>query len=594
MFIGAAVVVPALLRVEPDGAEPAAAGATSFSLQPGNPPVGPMPTVAVLPLTGRSLRDADPQLVDGLHAEVVARLGQVPGLRVLSPAAGMRYGESSVDDRGFGPELVVDYLVESGVELKGDSVRLDVRLVGTRGNVLVSARTYHHALSAASLLRIPTDVADHVAESIQAGSSPRVASGAPTPRTADLEAYEWFLRGGSVRFAGYVPRDIRYAIHCYEQAVDLDPAFAVAWARLAVAYAELFWFAEPKESSAGAALGALQRARELAPDHTETRLAGGIYAYRVERRYEDALEELDGARAMLPNDPRIPHLIAAISRRTGRWGEAGTNFSHAVALDPSSATNEMELGIVLFLVRRYEEAADHLARAIELDPSLTTASAMLAWVNLGRGADPAAEAARIDRMARAGVLPSEDAFLQYARVSMHTLAGGHRRALAVLDLDGRAFLEAQPVGVPSSLLRGELWALLGQAEAARGEFHQARRVLEARIEREPDDARFHGSLGLALAGLGQREGALRHAMRAVELMPLERDAWYGAYPLEDLARTHARLGNDSIAIHIFEDLLARPGPLSRAYLRLDPRLARLRATPRFLELIHAPDRITAR
>jgi tetratricopeptide (TPR) repeat protein len=182
--------------------------------------------------------------------------------------------------------------------------------------------------------------------------------------------------------------------------------------------------------------------------------------------------------------------------------------------------------------------------------------------------------------ARAGAMPP-DPYVQYTQVLLHLLDGKPERALEALELDARDFLEYQFLAVPTALLRGQIHAILGRPERSRADLLHARRVLEARLENSPDDARLHSALGLTFAGLGEAEAAVHHAERAVELVSLDSDAWFGSYYLEDLAMTHVLLGHADTAVAILEQLLARPGPLSRAQLQLDPRLASLRTNSRF-------------
>jgi DNA-binding SARP family transcriptional activator/TolB-like protein/Flp pilus assembly protein TadD len=543
------------------------------------------PVLAVLPLTNRSQLDADAMFVDGIHAEVVTFLGRIQGLQVKAPSWVMIDRDRPVSVRRIAEELEIDYVIEGGVGRSGDSVRVDVRLVDAHTGDQLWSQPYVRELTPESLLRIQSDIARRVAISVQAELSADVAAKFAASTTENPDAYAWFLRGASVRFVGYVERDIRTRITYYEQAVRLDSAFARAWAALAIAQADLYWFFEPTASRAEAAHAALEEAEKLAPDDPDTRLASGVYAYRVRRSWDDALAELDVARRVLPSDHRIYYLEASIKRRKGRWDDAVKDWVLALDMAPLSAGIQMEVGVTYFLMRRYDEAIEYLRKALAADPDLVTAATMLAWAVVGRDGDTGEGVRILARTTGGRVVPSEHPYIQYTQVVLQLLDGNPERALEVLDLDVRDFLDYQFLAVPPALLRGQVHAILGQRESSLADLQHARRVLEARLEMSPDDARLHSALGLTFAGLGDAVEAVRHAERAVELAPLASDAWFGCYYLEDLAMTHAMLGNADAAIAIFETLLDQPGPLSRAQLRLDPRLAGLRSDSRFQRII---------
>ncbi len=128
---------------------------------------------------------------------------------------------------------------------------------------------------------------------------------------------------------------------------------------------------------------------------------------------------------------------------------------------------------------------------------------------------------------------------------------------------------------------------MGNRQAEQENYQSARNILEAKIQEKPDDERYHSSLGIAYAGLGRKEDAIRQGKLGVELLPVTKDAWRGQYRIEDLARIHVMVGEFDAAIDQIEDLLSGPGEMSAPLLKLDPAWEPLRKHPRFKKLIEA-------
>ena len=172
------------------------------------------------------------------------------------------------------------------------------------------------------------------------------------------------------------------------------------------------------------------------------------------------------------------------------------------------------------------------------------------------------------------------------QLAAELLARRYADALALLDASGEPALgELQFRWVPVELFRGDILTASGDRGGAEAAYRAAASVLEAKRDSFPSDERFAGALGLAYAGLGMREEALREVRRGVQLMPVEKEFWRGIHRREELARVYARIGDDESALAELEYLLSRPGEVSAAFLRLDPEWDDLRAEPRFRALV---------
>jgi len=163
--------------------------------------------------------------------------------------------------------------------------------------------------------------------------------------------------------------------------------------------------------------------------------------------------------------------------------------------------------------------------------------------------------------------------------------GRFQEAIARLDSLAEETLETQFWFVPKSLLAAQVYSWMNQPETARAYYETAQARLERKLQEMPDDHRAHSSLGIAYAGLGRKEDAIREGKLAVELMPVTKEAWKGVLRVEDLARVYAMVGEQDAAIDRIDYLLSIPGELSVNLLRVDPTWDPLRDHPRFQALL---------
>jgi tetratricopeptide (TPR) repeat protein len=199
------------------------------------------------------------------------------------------------------------------------------------------------------------------------------------------------------------------------------------------------------------------------------------------------------------------------------------------------------------------------------------------------------QAREVERQAEAAGLGA-DPIVLYHRVLLHILAGDHAQALDLLARSPVDIYEDQFWYVPTALLQGQIDDRLGQRAKARERYAEARRVAEAGLRANPGDARCRSALGLALAGLGERAAAIREGKAAVDEMPVTKDAYRGAYRLEDLARIYAAVGERDLAVELLGRLLIMPTDLAAPALALDPAWAPLRGHAGFERLIASSKR----
>ena len=368
----------------------------------------------------------------------------------------------------------------------------------------------------------------------------------------------------------------------FERAVELDPRFALAHARLSYAYSNMYRFgADRTEERLEAAKAAAERARAIDPDLPWVRFALAVYHYS-RADYEPAIQELESVRGALGSESEFFLTRGAIKRRVGDWEGAVRDFDRAVALDPRDPNLVRDAGQTLVLIRRYDEARRYFERSIALAPDQWSSYQSLASLEMREGN---LTAARRVLSSAPGLPQWESPWLDLERLSRKPDAMLSRaRAVPVEGLQGQRGI------LPKALVLAQAYALAGQADAARASFTDARDALLVEASGRPGDHRLHGALGLAYAGLGQKREAMAAARRSTELLPVAKDANVGWAPVEILAETAVTVGEVGAAFTALEQLLSNPTTFSIHFLKLDPVWDPLRADPRYAALLERFDR----
>lgn len=549
------------------------------------------PSIAVMPFENLSSDPANAYFVEGIQDMIITRLAGVGGLKLASRTATAAFESHPHDLKAVARKLGVATILEGSVQKAANRVLVNVKLTDARTGIHLWAKDYTRTLD--DVFEVESDVAENVAAALAAHLLPEEAERIARTPTGNAEAYNAFLKAeyATRQLLGRKARDpieaMQTANHYYQEAIARDPGFALAFARLSYVDSYSYWFdIDHTSARIAAARDAAERALALDPGLPEAHLSMGYVHYWGDRDYAAALAEFERTRRSLPNSPDIVLAVAAIQRRLGHWDDALRGFGEAVTLEPSNPRWPYELGTTLTQLGHYDKATAQFDRALAVDPEshgavAYKALAMLLDGNLHQAAD-------ILRAIPPNVDPQ--GFISGMRYEAAWFARDPNAALAMLA-DAPDWIEA-PIAVgemPADLLRAPAWILEGDAERARAAYRNARSMLVAALDNQPGDTKLRSFLGLAEAGLGNREAALVAGRRAVAEVPVERDAFDGPSHLATLARICARTGDVETAIRLLRELLAMPSGLfvSRASLATDPIWDPLRGDPAFGELLDA-------
>ncbi len=545
-------------------------------------------TLAVLPFENQGSAEKE-YFADGITEEITGRLSRLSGLGVIARASARGYKKTAKPIRQVAEELGVEYILLgtirwSGTTAEDQRVRVTAELVRAINSYQIWSQPFDATVSDAFTLQ--SEIASEVARALDVRLLQPERDALTREPTDNPEAYDYYLKGLEYESRGTAKSDLELARQMYDQAITADPKFATAFASLSRSHSAIYWFFyDRSESRIRKAEQAANRALELDPNLSAAYAAKGWFYYHAKLEYDNALEQFELALKYQPNNADVYEGIAAVQRRQGKMRESIASWRKASEADPRSTESIRQLSETMTLVREYREADETFEQGITLAPDnealhTTRVQNILQWTG-----DPEKVRAAIDRAYRLHVSHDSRKLLGL-RITAETFAGNFSEARRLLnELPSPGDENSQFSYAPHSLLLAQLEDWLGDPRKAVPLYEAARRELERRVADYPDDERYHSALGIANAGLDHKEAALREAARAVELLPIEKEAWRGTHRLADLALVYTMVGEKEKAIAILERLLSIPSDLSPAMVKADPRWKPLRTEARFQTLV---------
>jgi TolB-like protein len=293
-------------------------------------------SIAVLPFENLSEEKQNEYFADGVQDEILTDLAKIADLKVISRTSVMQYKSGVARNlRKIGEELGVAHVLEGSVQRSANKIRVNAQLIDARTDAHLWAQTYDRDL--ADVFAIQSEIANAIADQLQAKLSPNERKAIEQPPTTDLAAFDLYSRAKSLllesAFSATSETDVLKAIELLDEAVKRDPSFFDAYCQLAYAHETLYAVQSTDHTPARLALAeaALQAATRLQSDAAETHLARAQYLYYGRRDYAGALAELESARRTLPNDPRLFELTGYILRRRGQQEEGLRDLQRAVS-----------------------------------------------------------------------------------------------------------------------------------------------------------------------------------------------------------------------------------------------------------------------
>ncbi len=547
----------------------------------------PQKSIAVLPFENLSANQENAFFTDGVQDEILADLAKVADLKVISRTSVMLYKSGNPRNlREIGQQLGVAHVLEGSVQRTANRVRVMAQLIDARTDAHLWAQTYDREL--ADVFAIQSEIAKTIADQLQARLSPAEKAAIEQRPTADLAAFDLYVRATALVDAGpgllNWKENLLQAVNFLGQAIGRDPAFLLAYCKLAGAHDRLYLLGlDHTPGRLTLADTAVKNALRLGPDSGDAHLASAQHLYS-NLDYDGARAEIGVAHRTLPNNPRIFELSGFIDRRQGRWEESTRNFERALDLDPRNVPTLQNLAHNYFSLRDYAKGGAVLDRALAFKPDDTDTRLERAVVDANWKADTRPWHALVETMLKdnPGSAESIAPYWLYLAFCEHDSVAA-ARALAVF---GNKTLALDAVVFGRAYYEGLLARMKGDAAAAHAAFTEARAAQEQIVQAQPDYGPALCMLGLIDAGLGRKEDALREGRRAIELLPVTKDSVNGAHMIEFFAVIAAWVGEKDLACEQLAIATRLPGSsFSYGDLKLFPTYDPLRGDPRFEKIV---------
>ncbi|HYV90559.1 MAG TPA: adenylate/guanylate cyclase domain-containing protein [Chitinophagales bacterium] len=546
-------------------------------------------TIAVLPFANLSSQQDDEYFTDGMCDEVLTQLSKIGSLNVISRTSTLQFKGTKKTMKEIGKQIGADVLLEGSVQKSNDKIRINVQLIDARNDRHLWAETYDRELK--DVFAIQTDIAKQIAEALNTTLTEKEKSLFEEKPTDNLQAYDLYLKGNKYAetflFTSKLDQ-VDNAVRMYEQAIKLDPKFLEAYRALIELYTEISWRKSVINSEEYLVIAKewLDKMVALNIDQPIMHLTLATYKYEGARDYAGALAELDIADEMLGNRKSTNTIRAVVLRRLGRIDEALTLLLNQAETFPKEAIVQSLVTESYMMKRDFNGALQHANKTMELESDQVG----VYWQKAILYSDMKGDVAGASAVLEDAAAVVDTNLLKDVYIHLEMLKGNYEGAIRRLLLyPDSIYILSQSKIVPAALPIAILYELKGDAAQSKVYFQKAQVIMMNLLQQYPDDFRVYASLGIAMAGLGEKEKALVEANKAVAMMPVSTDAIIGIAPLEDLALIHVLNGEQDAAIDILEQLLKMPFGWDTTntipLLKIHPYWKPLQNNPRFQKMI---------
>jgi serine/threonine-protein kinase len=554
-------------------------------------------SIAVLPFENISANKDDIYFADGVQDEILNSLAKIAELKVISRTSVMQYrADAKRDLRQIATALGVASVLEGTVRREGSHVRVSTELVDARNDHTVWADSFDRDLT--DIFAIQSEVAQTIAHKLTTTLSPEEKKSIEQKPTDNLAAYDLYLKakeliaGADIALAGGdFEKPLTNAIGLLEQAVQLDPKFALACCSAAHAHDLLYITYDPTPERRSRGDRAIANALRLKPDLPEAHLDYAYHLYFCYRDYERAQVQLEIAKPGLPNNTEAIELPALMDRRQGRFEKAAREFDDALALDPINPSPMADLAYTLYATRQFQAAGQIYEKLINRAPDQPILKVQKAWLIefMRTGNDSTVRST----LAELPLATAKDRGPLSLCINLALHDHDWSRAKQLLDQVKGSEIGGEDdcnfgyatVPVPAECYGILLSRLQGEQPDVNPSFVEGRERLNQKVQASPGNALLLSALAIVDALLGHKEDAIKEAQRAVEILPISQDAMDGPGVLANLAVVYAWTDQPDLAFDQLAVLTKTPLGIYYGQLKADQLWVPIRQDPRFQKML---------
>ena len=322
-------------------------------------------SIAVMPFVNQSGNADAEYLSDGMTESLISSLSQIPKLNVRARSSAFRYKGTNADPRQIARELNVQAILNGRVVERGQDLSLYVELVDVAADKVIWSQTYNRQMS--NLVALQSEIARDVSNNLRTKLSGADEQKLAKNYTGNTDAYRLYLKG-QYEWNKHTKEDLQKAIEYYNQAIEVDPNYALAYVGLSGCYGVLATAYLPPNENFPKAKAYAAKALAIDDELSEAHSALGAVKLLYEWDWPETEKEFDRAKLLDPKNGDAHQLYAAYLEAMGRFDEALTEARRAEELDPLSARISMEVGSTLYYARHYDEAIAQLRNTINLEP----------------------------------------------------------------------------------------------------------------------------------------------------------------------------------------------------------------------------------
>ena len=539
--------------------------------------------LVVLPFENLGPHEAE-YFAEGMTEEITSRLAAISSLGIVSRKSALRYRDSNLTAKEIGEELGVNYILEGTVRWTKDEdgterVRITPQLIQAENDIHLWAHNYERIIK--DIFNVQSEIAQNVAQQMGITLLEDEKETIKTVPTNNMDAYHAFLKGKYfINTPHFTYENWQTGIDNLQQAIELDSVFALAYSELSKAHARLYFVRyDLSEARMTMAKNAAIMALKYANDSPEVHLNVGHYYLWAERDNIRALEEFGIAEKDMPNNVELLKAKSRLYQTLGRWPEYISTLEKIIEFSPRDPWAITALTFAYWFGHQYELAMKTCNQALVIAPESIWPNlykANIIWLTTG----PNEKSREIMKP-----VPVDHSFWFWSWYWQEVGEGKYDQALELIRKAGGQWMKNKLYVRPKPMLSGIIYEFLNKNDIAWASYDSARVMLEKELLNNPKDPRYFSSLGIVQAALGNKDEAIKNGLKALELLPIEKDAVYGSCYVVDMAVIYTKTEKYELALDLIEQLLEVPSFISPAWLKMDIRFSPLYENPRFQKLL---------